>query len=346
MKRVTIGDIAARLSISKASVSYALNGRPGVSEETRAKVIALAEELGFEPSSAAVALSASRTRTVGVVLARDPDVISLEAFYLQTITGIEEQLNEIDGGLLLRLVPRGVDQDLQVYRRWVQQGRVDGFILFDECIDDPRPALMDSLGVPAVMVGSRANGGLIGRLLTPESSGTGAVLGHLQDHGHRHIGHVGGPVIFAHEQLRQARLREEGEARGLRVQQAQADYSFEVGLEASAALLRSSDAPTALVMANDLMATAAVRAAEEAGLSVPQDVSIVAWDDSVLCRIARPEITALDNHPRAKGRLAAQMLAEVIGGAERETRMAPPSELRVRGSTGAAPVRAPGKRRR
>lgn len=337
MRRVTIGDIAERLDISKASVSYALNGRPGVSEATRAKVIALADELGFAPSSAAVALSASRTRTIGLVMARDPDVISLEAFYLQTITGIEEELNEIDAGLLLRLVPLGDDQDLAVYRRWVQQGRVDGFILFDERIDDPRPALMDRLGVPAVMVGSRSNGGHVGRLLTPEGRGTEAVLGHLQDLGHHHIGHVGGPVTFAHERLRQALLREQGEARGLRVEQAPTDYSFEAGLAACTALVRSSDAPTALVMANDLMATAALRAAEEAGLSVPRDLSIVAWDDSVLCRVARPDITALDNHPRAKGRLAAQMLAEVIAGGVRQNRTAPPSELRVRDSTGVAP---------
>jgi len=94
--------MAERLNISKASVSYALNGRPGRD------------------------------------LAR--------AFHLQTITGIEEELNEIDAGLLLRLVPLGDDQDLAVYRRWVQQGRVDGFILFDERIDDPRPELTDRLG--------------------------------------------------------------------------------------------------------------------------------------------------------------------------------------------------------
>ena len=95
-RRVTISDLARRLHISKASVSYALNGRAGVSEETRQRVLYLAEELGFHPNSAAVALSASRTRTIGIVIARDPALISTEAFYMRTLVGIEQYLNEVD----------------------------------------------------------------------------------------------------------------------------------------------------------------------------------------------------------------------------------------------------------
>lgn len=102
-ERITISDIAAQLGISKASVSYALNGRPGVSAETRARVLHLADELGFHASSAAVALSASRTGTIGIVIARDPAVIAAEAFYMRTLFGVEQYLNDADGQLLLRL---------------------------------------------------------------------------------------------------------------------------------------------------------------------------------------------------------------------------------------------------
>ena len=119
--RVTISDLARRLHISKASVSYALNGRAGVSDETRQRVLALAEELGFHPNSAAVALSASRTRTIGIVIARDPALISTEAFYMRTLVGIEQYLNEVDSSLLLRLTGEH-GEDLDVLRRWSPAG--------------------------------------------------------------------------------------------------------------------------------------------------------------------------------------------------------------------------------
>jgi len=147
--RVTISDLAQRLHISKASVSYALNGRAGVSEETRQRVLDLAEELGFHPNSAAVALSASRTRTIGIVIARDPALISTEAFYMRTLVGIEQYLNEVDSSLLLRLTGEH-GEDLDVLRRWSRQGRVDGFILFDELEDDQRIQLLKDLGLTRV----------------------------------------------------------------------------------------------------------------------------------------------------------------------------------------------------
>ena len=146
-ERVTISDIARRLAISKASVSYALNGRPGVSSETRRKVLELADELGFQASSAAVALSASRSGTIGLVIARDPSVITAEGYYMRTLFGVEQYLNDADGSLLLRLTGEG-GEDLDVYRRWARQRRVDGFLLFDEFDDDPRLPLLTSLGMP------------------------------------------------------------------------------------------------------------------------------------------------------------------------------------------------------
>lgn len=88
--RPTISDLARALDISKASVSYALNGRSGVSEATRRRVLDLAAELGFHPNSAAVALSAARTRTVGIVPAREPDLISTEAVLRGSTTAFHE----------------------------------------------------------------------------------------------------------------------------------------------------------------------------------------------------------------------------------------------------------------
>ena len=155
MNRVTIAGLADQLRLSKASVSYALNGQPGVSDETRRRVLELADELGWHPSSSARALSRSRTDAIGIVLRRDPSLLGTEPFYMSLLAGVESVLAETDQALLLRMVGTNPGQDLDTYRRWSAEGRVDGVLLFDIAVDDPRPALLDKLGLAFVLHGAR-----------------------------------------------------------------------------------------------------------------------------------------------------------------------------------------------
>ncbi len=338
-ERVTISDIAQRLAISKASVSYALNGRPGVSSETRRKVLELADELGFQASSAAVALSASRSGTIGLVIARDPSVITAEGFYMRTLFGVEEYLNDADSALLLRLTgERG--EDLDVYRRWARQRRVDGFLLYDEHDDDPRIPLLTSLGMPGVLVTSRPAADAIGRLVTPEIETVTVFLDHLRSHGHQRIAHISGPTAYVHEKVRAELLTREGERRGMQVQHLEGTYAYESGAERTRQLLSGPDRPTAVIAGNDIMATAALRTAGDVGLRVPEDVSILAWDDSVLCIVSRPRLTAMDHGLVEKARLATDLLFQVIDGGTDLHRWSPVGTLLVRESSGPAPTPA------
>ncbi|MFG1620818.1 LacI family DNA-binding transcriptional regulator [Kribbella sp. NPDC049227] len=336
--RVTISDLARRLQISKASVSYALNGRAGVSEETRQRVLALADELGFHPNSAAVALSASRTRTIGIVIARDPALISTEAFYMRTLVGIEQYLNEVDSSLLLRLTGEH-GEDLDVLRRWSRQGRVDGFILFDEHDDDPRIPLLQDLGVPCVVVSSNAPNDHAGRLISSPEETVTLLLDHLAGLGHRDIAHISGPFTFVHEQLRVRMLHEHAERRGIRVRHIEGSYRYDDGAEQTRVLLTGPNPPTAIVLGNDLMAVASLRVAMDLGTAVPGEVSILAWDDSPLCELARPGITAIDQKTMERGRAAADLLFRVAAGETDLHEEAPPGELHIRESTGPAPTR-------
>ncbi|MDQ6896030.1 MAG: LacI family transcriptional regulator [Actinomycetota bacterium] len=339
-ERVTISDIAARLALSKASVSYALNGRPGVSSETRRKVLELADELGFQASSAAVALSARRSGTIGLVIARDPSVITAEGFYMRTLFGVEDYLNEADASLLLRLTgERG--EDLDVYRRWARQRRVDGFLLYDEHEHDPRIPLLASLGMPGVMVTSRQGDASIGRLVTPEIETVTVFLDHLRTLGHRRVAHISGPLAYVHERVRADLLTAEGHRRGMEVRHLEGTYAYESGAERTRELLSSPERPTAVLAGNDIMATAALRTAGDLGLRVPDDVSILAWDDSVLCVVSRPRLSAMDHGLVEKARLATDLLFQVIdGGAERH-RWSPVGTLLVRESSGPAPRSEP-----
>jgi DNA-binding LacI/PurR family transcriptional regulator len=336
-ERVTISDIARRLAISKASVSYALNGRPGVSSETRRKVLALADELGFQASSAAVALSASRSGTIGLVIARDPSVITAEGFYMRTLFGVEEYLNDADASLLLRLTgERG--EDLEVYRRWARQRRVDGFLLYDEHDDDPRIPLLHALGMPGVLVTSRPAEDTIGRLVTPEIETVTVFLDHLRRLGHRRIAHISGPTAYVHEQVRAELLTREGEQRGMHVMHLEGTYAYESGADRTRELLAAADRPTAIIAGNDIMATAALRTVGDVGLRVPEDVSVLAWDDSVLCVVSRPRLTAMDHGLVEKARLATDLLFQVIDGATDLHRWSPVGTLLVRESSGPAPA--------
>jgi DNA-binding LacI/PurR family transcriptional regulator len=334
-QRVTISDLARRLDISKASVSYALNGRSGVSEETRRRVLSLAEELGFHPNSAAVALSASRTRTIGIVIARDPALISTEAFYMRTLVGIEQYLNEVDSSLLLRLTGEH-GEDLDVLRRWSRQGRVDGFILFDEHNDDPRIPMLKELGVPCVVVSSNAPEDGVGRLISSPEQTVTLLLDHLAELGHRDIAHVSGPFTFVHEQLRVRLLKEHAEQRGIRVTHFEGTYRYEDGAEITRKVLAGKDRPTAFVLGNDLMAVAALRVATELDTAVPDELSIVAWDDSPLCELASPGITAVDQQTMERGRAAADLLFSIASGDAGLHLEAPAGVLRPRSSSGPA----------
>ncbi len=334
-RRVTISDLARRLHISKASVSYALNGRAGVSEETRQRVLDLAEELGFHPNSAAVALSASRTRTIGIVIARDPALISTEAFYMRTLVGIEQYLNEVDSSLLLRLTGEH-GEDLDVLRRWSRQGRVDGFILFDEHDDDPRITLLKELGIPCVVVSSNGPDDQVGRLISSPVETVTLLLDHLVELGHRDIAHISGPFTFVHEQLRVRMLAEGAEQRGMTVRHVEGSYRYDDGAELTRRFLTDPNPPTAIVLGNDLMAVAALRVAMDHGTDVPGAVSILAWDDSPLCELARPGITAIDQKTMERGRAAADLLLRVAGGEAELHEEAPAGELHARESSGPA----------
>src|SRR5664280_2155572 len=127
--RATMGDIARRLDISKAAVSYALNGQPGVSSATRQRVPDLAKDLGWYASSSARALSGAETGVIGLVLSRPSDLLTIETFFIHFLSGVEQVLTERGSSLLLRVIGEHPQAETQTYERWWGERRVDGVIL-------------------------------------------------------------------------------------------------------------------------------------------------------------------------------------------------------------------------
>src|ERR687888_546892 len=133
--RPTIEDVAARAGVSAAAVSFAMNGRPGVAEETRLRILAAAEELSWRPSAPARALTEARARAVGLLLARSVDQLEVDPFFVRFLAGVERALARSDHDLVLR-VSDAVDP--AAYAQLAASGRVDGFLLCDVEVDDPR----------------------------------------------------------------------------------------------------------------------------------------------------------------------------------------------------------------
>src|SRR4051812_47429868 len=242
-RRPTIADVARRAGVSAAAVSFAVNGRPGVSPETRSRILAAARELGWRPSASARALTEARTRAIGLVLARDAKQLEVDAFFVRFLSGIELALTAADYALLLQLVSGEAASALPAYERLAAAGRVDGFLLTDVELDDPRFALLEAAGIPVVLAGHPAGECPFPWVETRHGDGMAAPVEHLAGLGHERIGFFGGRADFEHVQVRLARWRAALSAAGLPagpVVHADRDVS-----EAAAAML--DEAPTAVV---------------------------------------------------------------------------------------------------
>ncbi|MFI6335849.1 LacI family DNA-binding transcriptional regulator [Streptomyces sp. NPDC050535] len=335
-RRPTMKDIARRAGVSESAVSFALNDRPGVSEITRDRVRRVAEQLGWRPSTAARALSGEGAATVGFVLARPADTLGVDSFFLQLVSGIQEVLAERHLGLLFQVV-EDVTAECAVYRRWWAEHRVDGVLVVDPRVDDPRPDLLDELGLPAVVIGGVPDARHPGLSIVwaDDSAAMAALVDELYALGHRRIVHIAGLPGLAHTERRIRTLRAEAERRGLtEVRSVPTDYSDAESAAVTHRVLESGTPPTALVYDNDVMAVAGVAAAAELGFSVPGDVSVVAWEDSALCRMVKPWLSALSRDTVEFGRTAAQELTALMDGGPARTVQVPVPRLIERDSTG------------
>jgi len=332
LHRPTISDIAARAGVSKAAVSYALNGRPGVSPTTQARVLAIAEELGWTASRAAKILSGARVDVVGLVVARPARTLGLEPFFMAFISGIELELSSHGIALMLQLV---VDHaaEIEAYRRWQGARQVDGVVVVDLFEEEDRLAPLQDMQLPFVVVGDARNDPDVTSVWTDEAAGMTQISEYLAGIGHRRIGRVSGLSKFRHTAQRTAALHAVAERLSLDELVLQSDYSGEDSSRATRSLLALAEPPTAIIYDSDVMAVAGLSVATEMGIDVPGDLSVVAWDDSVLCSITHPQITALSHDAMAYGAHVARRLLAVLDGASPASHPVTPHLLIPRGST-------------
>jgi DNA-binding LacI/PurR family transcriptional regulator len=346
-RRATIRDIAEQAGVSKGAVSYALNGRPGVSDGTRERILEIARELGWYPNRAARALSAERADACGLVLARPAKTLALEPFFMEFIAGVESEFSAKSVALTIQLV-ESVEDEIEVYRRWWGEQRVDGVLVADLRQNDTRIDELSRLGLPAVVIGGPVENGAIPAVWHDEAGVVIEAVRYVAALGHSRIARVAGVEEFVHTAQRTEGFLSVMHELGLEAEVVATDYSAESGARATRKLLSAPEAPSAIIYDSDLLAVTGLGVAQQMGFAVPDDVSIVGWDDSLISQVVHPPLSAITRDIVAYGATASRHLLEVIEGrttADVETLR---GELTPRGSTG--PARAtdgqPVRRRR
>lgn len=333
LKRPTIAEIADRAGVSIGAVSYALNGRPGVSARTRKRILDIANEIGWRPSAAARALSGSRSNSVGLIVTRAADILGVEPFYMRFIAGLEGALAVRRTGLLLQMA-EDHEAAIETMRKCWAERRIDGVVLTDLWSTDPRIPVVEQLGIPAVIVGRPRSDTPLAAVWSDDTAAVVSAVDHLVGLGHRRLARVAGMATLDHTEVRNNAFREAVLGHGLGEPRiARTDYTAEEGARATRALLSRRERPTAIMYDNDIMAVAALNVAQEMGISVPDELSIIAGDDSQLCILIRPALTAISRDIQGFGTHAARVLLDVIDGHSPGSYKDSPPRLVVRGST-------------
>lgn len=332
--RATMADIARQLGISRAAVSYALNGQPGVAADTRERVLKLAVDLGWHPSASARALMGSDIKVIGLALSRPTEAFAVDSFFFEFLAGVESVLVERGWSVLLRVIGDAPDVEIETYRRWWGEGRIDGVILVDERHHDERIGAIEEIGLPAVLCGGPRKGISLPCIWTDQAGDARLIVDHLAGLGHKRIAHVSGPREFEHERGRQRGVRTAAARHGMSVITIEGTYAPDGARAAVLRLLEESDRPTALIFGNDHMSVAGLKMLRKLGKSVPGEFSVVSWDDSPLTHAVDPELTALYRDNQAYGRQAAMTLLDLVSGQQPALVAVARSQLRERGSSG------------
>ncbi|WP_150250905.1 LacI family DNA-binding transcriptional regulator [Nocardiopsis deserti] len=275
---------------------------------------------------------------VGLVLARPRRLLSAEPFFMEFIAGIEERMAERDMSVLLHLVTDR-EAELAAYRRWAERRLVDAVVVVNPTEGDERPAALRELGLPAVVAGSPVPDPATPTVLTDHVSPVRTALERLLELGHRRVARVTGPVELLHTRARTEALVEGCRAAGVPDPVVlEGDYSYEAGARLTGGLLEREDPPTAVLYDNDVMAVAGLDAARGLGVRVPEQLSLVAWDDSTMCRLATPALTTMSVDVYRYGVAVAESALECADGTPVAERWSPAAHFVSRGSTGPAPA--------
>ncbi|WP_405724884.1 LacI family transcriptional regulator [Streptomyces sp. NBC_00028] len=331
---MTITDVAQYVGVSTATVSKALRNAYGVSPAVREKVAAAVSELGYRPHAAARGMR-GRTYTVGVLL----DNVR-NAFFADILDGIRDELRDSAYTVLIGAAGFDPEEQEKTIRSLVDR-QMDGLILIAPGTTRDE-VLTTAATTPTVVIGHHDTTDTHDSVVDADDLGAALVVDHLVSLGHRDIALVAAPGTKTNDWQRTPEIvLREGYLRAMqrhglaeRAQVHHAAYSDEGGFKAGMTLLTAERRPTAVMTGADVAALGIYRAAHELGLRIPDDVSLVGYNNTALAALAPVQLTSVDQAGHTMGSTAARMLIErVEGRRSRAMQTAMTPRLVVRGTT-------------
>lgn len=326
-----IQDIASVTGLSKSTVSRALRGLPSVAEPTIAEVRRVADEIGYIPSSAAAGLATGRQRAVGVVVP-----VFDRWFYVKALGGIDDALRAADHDLVLFNLGGGSSERARGFHRSMLRGRVDALVLLSLVFDEAEREQLELTEYPMVVIGGPAPG--VRNLGVDDVEVATLATSHLTSLGHRDIAYVGGldesGMNVAVPYLRRDGFVDTMRAHGVSPGASRVldgGFSFRGGYAAMRRLVDAGDVPTAVFAASDEMALGVMRAAAEAGIRVPEDLSVIGIDGHEWGPVVG--LTTIEQDPRAQGLDATRSLLHEVETGEQVPFAPAAARLVVRTST-------------
>jgi LacI family transcriptional regulator len=314
-QRVTLEDIARQSGVSLATVSLALRNKPGINDETRQRVLNVARTLGYRKRSQGDAVRSQSLHRVGLLnKVRVDDRPKTNHFYAPVVAGIEESCRRQQINLLYATVQVDADNHPLELPRMLLENDLDGMLLVGAFVDSTIERLMQRRATPMVLVDGYASENAYDSVVSDNFRGAYEAVSYLIARGHRHIGLIGS-LPNAYPSIEE---RRRGYLLALHDHAIGAPYfadshiSIQEATAATTALLHTSPQITALFCCNDEMAITAMQVAQELGRRLPDDLSIIGFDNIDLAEHVTPGLTTMHVDKISMGRLAVQLLANRV----------------------------------
>jgi LacI family transcriptional regulator len=312
-RRYTIKDVAKQAGVAVSTASLVLNNKGYVSEDLRKRVKQAVEKLGYVPNRSARSLINKATGNIGFIVSEE-HFSTAEPFYTKVFLGTEFEARQHDYYILLTTVPNKFRSSH--LPRFILERNVDGVILAGKISESYATAVVDE-GLPAVVVDFEFKKSRMPAVNVDNVRGIEIAMEHLYNLGHRHIAFVGGDITHPSISLRlkgynTALLRYDLSRNDNLISVDEPNTGTTDGFRATMKLLSSGKMFTAIVACNDAVAIGAIRAVKESGLNVPDDVSIIGFDDVELCEHVDPKLTSIKVPKEELGAAAMRILTRFI----------------------------------
>jgi LacI family transcriptional regulator len=305
--------VAAHAGVSHQTVSRVINGNGLVATETRQRVLQAIQELDYVPSALARGLSSDRTHTLGMV-----GVDVSDYFFAQAVAGAEAEARKHGLFLVIGSIEAAADGDERGYLRLMLERRVDGLVLARPVFGPDMSPLLASLAerLPLVVIAARLHVPGVDTVEVDNRRGGLDATTFLIEQGHRVIATITGPLAWPHARDRLASYRVALRRAGLRADPALVercgDWGPESGRAAAARLLQAKSSFTAIFAQSDLLALGAITELRARGLRVPEDVSVMGYDDIPVASFVDPPLTTIRQPMRQVGAKAVEILLDKI----------------------------------